>query len=153
MEKFEQAIYGEKHKSYNVQHAKQVSGTLAGGNLVDGLRVAGQQNSAVFSLQHPQKKTVTLYRGWKPDQVDYLKLGHLGVGDKGSLKDPPLYSWSLYPSIGKTFGHGSIVTKAEVPIENLLLSDIVNATGSYDHENEVLFKGVKDLKFEVTHKS
>ena len=139
--------------SYDGNYVKQVSGELHGKNLVDGLRVASKHNSAVFRLQHPNKETVTLYRGWKPDQVKYLEWNHLKVGETTVLEDPPLYSWSLYPSVGKSFGHGSVVTKAQVPIENVVLSDIANATGSYAKENEVLFKGIKELKTEVTHKS
>ena len=139
--------------SYDVKHVQQMGGQLQGKNLVDGLTVAAKHNSAVFRLQHPKKKTITLYRGWKPDQIKYLKLGHLQVGDVTTLDDPPLYSWSLYPGIGKNFGHGSIVTKAQVPIENVVLSDIVNSTGSFSNENEVLFKGLKETKMEVTHKS
>ena len=143
-----------KVKSYSdVKHVKQISGNAQGQHLVDGLKVANKHNSAVFRLQHPKKKTITLYRGWRPDQVKYLELSKLKVGDTAALDDPPLYSWSLYPGIGKSFGHGSIVTKTQVPIENVVLSDIVNSTGSYSNENEVLFKGLKETKIEVTQKA
>ena len=138
-------------KSTNVQHVENLSTTPHGKNLVDGIRVADKHNSAVFQLQHPSKKTLTLYRGWREDQLKYLQLNNAKVGDVLDLKDPPLYSWSLYPSIGKNFGHGGIVTKAQVPIESIVLSDIVNSTGSFSNENEVLFKGVDKVKMEVTH--
>ena len=46
-------------------------------------------------------------------------------------------------------GHGSLVTKAEVPIDSLVLSDTVNSVGSYEGENEVLFKRVPTLAMEV----
>ena len=138
-------------KSSDVQHVENLSTTPHGKSLVDGIRVADKHNSAVFQLQHPSKKTLTLYRGWREDQLKYLKLNTSKVGDVIDLKDPPLYSWSLYPSIGKNFGHGGIVTKAQVPIENIVLSDVVNSTGHYSNENEVLFKGVDKVKIEVTH--
>ena len=138
-------------KSTDVQHVVNLSTTPHGKNLVDGIRVADKHNSAVFQLQHPSKKTLTLYRGWREDQLKYLSLNNSKVGDVLTLDDPPLYSWSLYPSIGKNFGHGGIVTKAQVPIENIVLSDVVNSTGHYSNENEVLFKGVDKVKMEVTH--
>ena len=138
-------------KASDVKHAVNLSTTPHGKNLVDGIRVAGKHNSAVFQLQHPSKKTLTLYRGWRADQLNYLKLNKSKVGDVLELDDPPLYSWSLYPSIGQNFGHGGIVTKAQVPIENIVLSDVVNSTGSFSNENEVLFKGVDKVKMEVTH--
>ena len=139
--------------SYDANHIKKISGNLQGKYLVDGLSVANKHNSAVFRLQHPDKKAITLYRGWRPDQVKYLEMKHLKVGQKTILEDPPLYSWSLYPDVGKSFGHGSIVTKAQVPIENVVLSDIVNSTGGYAKENEVLFKGMKNVEMEVTHQA
>ena len=69
-----------------------------------------------------------------------------------TLDDPPLYSWSLSPNVAKNFGggHGSFVTRAEVPIDKIVLSDVANSTGLYAGENEVVFKGVKNLKMEVT---
>ena len=46
--------------------------------------------------------------------------------------------------------HGSVVTKAKVPIDAIVLSDLVNSAGSYESETEVVFKGVPKQKMEVT---
>ena len=37
-----------------------------------------------------------------------------------------------------------------MPIDTIILSDIANSTGKYGGENEVVFKGVKNLNMEVT---
>ena len=121
-------------------------------NLVRGVKVAGQQNEVAFRLRNPGKKHVTLYRGWKGDQMQYLKTKALKVGDQWTVEDPPLYSWSTSPNVAQSFvgGHGAVVTKAEVPIDKLILSDLVNSVGSFEGETEVVFKGVPNLKMEVT---
>ena len=122
-------------------------------NLVSGLRVANKQNEIGHSLHNPGKKTITLYRGWKADQLEYLKASNLEVGDAWELEDPPLYSWSTSPNVAKSFSghHGSKITKAQVPLEAIVLSDLVNSIGSYEGETEVIFNGVPKLKTEVTH--
>ena len=121
-------------------------------NLVAGLRVAKKQNKMGHSLQHPGKKEITLYRGWKADQLEYLKANGLKVGDSWELDDPPLYSWSTSPNVAKSFSghHGSKVTRAQVPLDALVLSDLVNSIGAYESETEAIFKGVPKLKMEVT---
>ena len=122
-------------------------------NLVSGLRVANKQNEIGHSLHNPGKKTITLYRGWKADQLEYLKASNLEVGDAWELEDPPLYSWSTSPNVAKSFSghHGSKITKAQVPLEAIVLSDLVNSIGAYEGETEVIFNGVPKLKTEVTH--
>ena len=121
-------------------------------NLVAGLKVAKKQNKMGHSLQHPGKKEITLYRGWKADQLEYLKANGLKVGDSWELDDPPLYSWSTSPNVAKSFSghHGSKVTRAQVPLDALVLSDLVNSIGAYETETEAIFKGVPKLKMEVT---
>ena len=128
--------------------AKSVKGTA----LVDGLKVTRKANRVASLLQNPSKKTVTIYRGWKQDQLEYLKLTDAKVGDTIELEDPPIYSWSFSQGTAKNFGHGSIVTKASVPVDKIILTDRVNNTGGLDGENEILFKGVPKQKLEVTHK-
>lgn len=117
--------------------------------LPNGLQVAGKHNRLVFEVQHPGKEALTLYRGWKADQLEYLKLQNLKVGQTLELHDPPIYSWSTDPHTAEGFGHGSAVVKANVPIEHFLMSDLVNSIGSYEGEKEVVFKGVPTLKMEV----
>ena len=122
-------------------------------NLVSGLRVTNKQNEIGHSLHNPGKNTITLYRGWKADQLEYLKAKNLKVGDTWELEDPPLYSWSTSPNVAKNFSghHGSKITRAQVPLDAIVLSDLVNSIGAYEGETEVVFKGVPKLKTEVTH--
>ena len=139
-------------KTKLLDHINSVAGSDRGINLVEGLKIANQQNDAALQVKHPGKDKITVYRGWKSDQVEYLELKGAKVGDVITLEDPPLYSWSFTPNVASNFGHGSIVTKAQVPIENVMLTDLMNSSGSYSSENEVVFKGVDDFKMEVTHK-
>ncbi len=122
-------------------------------NLVSGLKVTNKQNEIGHSIHNPGKKTITVYRGWKADQLEYLKAKNLKVGDAWELEDPPLYSWSTSPNVAKSFSghHGSKITKAQVPVDVIVLSDLINSIGSYETETEVVFKGVPKLKTEVTH--
>ena len=157
MEKFNDFLVKEKQltKKKAQEHAKHLQAATTGDaaqDLVEGLRVTNKQNEVIHSLQNPGKEKVTLYRGWKTPQVKYIEAQSAKVGDTVTLEDPPLYSWSLTPNVAKNFGggHGSFVTRAEVPIDKIVLSDIANSTGLYAGENEVVFKGVKNLKMEVT---
>ena len=156
LEKFNDFLVSQKemHPDTAKSHATYLSKATVendAARLVEGLRVANKENKVVHLMQNPGQKTVTLYRGWKTPQVKYLKAQTAKVGDILELEDPPLYSWSLTPNVAHGFGggHGSLVTRAEVPIDKVVLSDIVNSTGSYSNENEVLFKGVENLKTEV----
>ena len=123
-----------------------------GANLTEGLRVTRKANRVASVIHNPGDTHITLYRGWKPIQVEYLQLQGAQVGDVFALDDPPLYSWSVDLSTAKSFGHGSIVTRAEVPIDRLILTDRMNNTGSHATENEVLFKGGDAQEMEVLYK-
>ena len=157
MEKFNDFLVKEKQmtKKKAQEHATHLNKATVGDkaeDLVEGLRVTNKQNDVIHSIQNPGKEKVTLYRGWKTPQVKYLEAQGAKVGDTVTLEDPPLYSWSLSPNTAKSFGggHGSFVTRAEVPIDRIVLSDIANSAGKFGGENEVVFKGVKNLKMEVT---
>lgn len=157
MEKFNDFLVKEKQLTAkkakeHAQYLQNASVKDDAEHLVEGLRVTNKQNEVILLVQNPGEETVTIYRGWKTPQVKYLEATGAQVGDILTLQDPPLYSWSLSPAVAKNFGggHGSIVTRADVPIDRVILSDVVNSTGLYGHENEVLFKGVKNLKMEVT---
>ena len=157
MEKFNDFLVKEKQMTKKVaqEHAKHLQSATTGDaahDLVEGLRVTNKQNDVIHSIQNPGKEKVTLYRGWKTPQVKYIEAQSAKVGDTLTLDDPPLYSWSLSPNTAKSFGggHGSFVTRAEVPIDRIVLSDIANSTGKFGGENEVVFKGVKKLEMEVT---
>ena len=151
--------FAVKHKYMSDHAADVINNHLdtqptkpAAKHLVAGLKITGQQNEAMLRLKHPGKTTLTVYRGWKPDQVRYLKLENAKVGTVVKLEDPPLYSWSLSPSVATNFGHGSIVTQAEIPMDKALLTDLVNSPGSFAGEDEILFKGIPVHKMEVTKK-
>jgi len=121
-------------------------------DLIEGIKVANKENEVIHKMQNPGETKVTLYRGWKPHQVQYLKWKSAKVGDTLALEDPPLYSWSLSPTTAAGFGHGALVTRAEVPIDKIVLSDIANSVGKHAGENEVVFKGVDNLEAVVTKK-
>ena len=157
MEKFNDFLVKEKQmtKKKAKEHAEYLDKATVGDaaeHLVEGLRVTNRQNDVILSIQNPEQETVTLYRGWKTPQVKYIEGQTAKVGDTVTLDDPPLYSWSLTPAVAKNFGggHGSFVTRAEVPIDKVILSDVANSTGLFGGEDEVVFKGVKKLKMEVT---
>ena len=119
--------------------------------MVQGLKVTREANHAVARLQHPGKKTVTIYRTWTPDQVEYLGLKTAKVGDAVTLEDPPAYSWTFDPGVFSSAGHGSIRVRSQVPVDKLVLTDRVNnTTGSFAGEDEVVFKGIKNHQMEVT---
>ena len=157
LSKFQQFMVGKKHMSATDMNKRQETLTAdikkpTAKRLVEGLDIMREKNEAILRVQNPGKETMTVYRGWKPDQVEYLKLTEAKVGQVINLNDPPLYSWSFTPNVAEGFGHGSIVTKAQVPMDNFLLSDLANAVGKYGGENEVVFKGVPDFKMEVIKK-
>lgn len=132
-------------------HAKGYSKTMAGKRLVSALKVMRGYNGVILDAQNPGKDTIPVYRAWKPDQVKFYGWDKAKVGSAISIDDPPGYSWSFYPSVAKSFsgGHNSIITRAEVPIDKIVLTDLANSTGNYGQENEVIFKGVKNLEMEV----
>ena len=157
MQKFNDFLVKEKQmtKKKAEEHAEYLDKATVGNkaeDLVEGLRVTNKQNEVIHAVQNPGEETVTIYRGWKSPQVKYIQAQSSKVGDTLVLEDPPLYSWSLTPAVAKGFGggHGSFITRAQVPIDRIILSDIANSTGTYGGENEVVFKGVKNLKMEVT---
>ena len=159
LNKFNQFLVGEgmMKEQTRKSHAKylQEQATAEGAqNFVDGLNITREQNEVLLAMKHPGKKEVTVYRGWKPDQVKYLNLQEAPVGSMLLLDDPPLYSWSFSPKIAHSFqgGHGSFVVKATVPIDAIVLTDLTNTTGAFTGEDEVLFKGVDNFAMEVIKK-
>ena len=147
------ALSDKKRKEY-ADYMKKSTGASEAQDLVKGLRVTNDQNEVVLSVKRPGKDEITVYRGWKPDQVKYLELQDAKVGSVVTLDDPPLYSWSFSPKVAHNFqgGHGSFVSKASIPIDSIVLTDLANTTGSYTSEDEVVFKGVDDFKMEIIKK-
>ena len=147
-------LSAKKRKEY-AGHMQQVTSQESAQDLVDGLRVANEQNELLLAMKHPGKKEITIYRGWKPQQAKYLGLLDAKVGSVVDLDDPPIYSWSFSPGVAHKFagGHGSFVAKATVPLDSIILTDLANTTGSYTSEDEVIFNGVKDLHMEIIKKS
>ena len=135
-----------------ITEVKDAAVSAKGANLTEGLKVTRKANRVASVIHNPGQERITLYRGWKPIQVEYLQLQDAQVGDIFALDDPPVYSWSVDLSTAKSFGHGSIVTRAEVPIDRLILTDRMNNTGSHSTENEILFKGGDAQQMEVLYK-
>ena len=135
-----------------IAEAHQAAESAKGTSLTQGLKVTRKANQVASVITNPGDTHITLYRGWKPIQLEYLQLQDTQVGDVLNLDDPPVYSWSLNLSTAQNFGHGSIVTRAEVPIDRLVLTDRMNNTGSFAGENEVLFKGGDEQQMEVLYK-
>ena len=146
----EGTLSAKKRKEY-ADYMKKSTATPEAQALVQGLKITNEQNEVVLAVKRPGKDEITVYRGWKPDQVKFLELQNAKVGDVVHLDDPPLYSWSFSPKIAHNFqqGHGSVVSKASVPIDAIILTDLANTTGSYTTEDEVVFKGVDDFKMEI----
>ena len=147
-------LSAKKRKEY-AGHMQQVTSQESAQDLVDGLRVANEQNELLLAMKHPGKKEITIYRGWKPQQAKYLGLLDAKVGSVVDLDDPPIYSWSFSPGVAHKFagGHGSFVAKATVPRDSIILTDLANTTGSYTSEDEVIFNGVNDFHMEIIKKS
>ena len=147
-----------KHELSPTKSASQITEVTTaaespkGASLTEGLKVTRKANRVASVIHNPGQERITLYRGWKPIQVEYLQLQDAQVGDIFALDDPPVYSWSVDLSTAKSFGHGSIVTRAEVPIDRLILTDRMNNTGSHSTENEILFKGGDAQQMEVLYK-
>ena len=147
-----------KHELSPTKSANQITEVTTaadspkGASLTEGLKVTRKANRVASVIHNPGQERITLYRGWKPIQVEYLQLQDAQVGDIFALDDPPVYSWSVDLSTAKSFGHGSIVTRAEVPIDRLILTDRMNNTGSHSTENEILFKGGDAQQMEVLYK-
>ena len=147
------SLSAKKQKEYSDYMAKSTAAPEAQ-DLVKGLKVTNAQNEVVLGVKRPGKDEITVYRGWKPDQVKYLELQDSKVGSMVALDDPPLYSWSFSPTVAHNFqgGHGSFVSKATIPVDSIVLTDLANTTGSFTSEDEVVFKGVDDFKMEIIKK-
>ena len=157
LQKFNEFLVSKKMLTHHtsakeIDEVNDAAASSRGENLAEGLQVTRKANRIARVLQNPGETHVTIYRGWRPEQVEYLKLQTSQVGDVITLEDPPVYSWSFNLQTAKNFGSGSLVTKAEVPIDKLVLTDRLNNTGNHSGENEVLFKGVENQKMEVLYK-
>ncbi len=121
--------------------------TSIGADLVTGLGVTTKMNTALLNVQldnlkDPKAdKPVTVYRSWRPDQVNFLKWTGAQVGDSVKLPEEPfIASWTLSPNIFNSVAHGGIRLKAQVPANSVLLTDRLNNTGHViDSEDEILF--------------
>ena len=71
------------------------------------------------------------------------------MGTNITIADIPLYSWTSSPSRAKSFGAGGVVTRADVPIKSVVLSDRTTETGTYEQEREIVFIGGPDFTMKV----
>ena len=115
-----------------------------GADLVSGMAVTRRANAVLMSLQHGGQDSITLYRTWQPDQVQFYKWSAAKVGD--TLEMPAeVFSHSLKTTV---FAHGGLRTKLTVPVKSMLLTDrLNNPGGSYIEEDEILYR--MPLKMEV----
>ena len=116
-----------------------------GDQAVKTLAASRQLNNALASLQQQGKDTIVIYRRWNPDQVKALGWSKAKVGDVLKMK-PEVYSWAQSPGVFSGTSAGAIRTKAELPIGKLLLTDRLNNQGSYESEDEILFRQPLNMK-------
>ena len=86
-----------------------------------------------------KKGTVTVYRTDRPDIVKMLGFQSAKVGETVTMKEPLIFSWS-FEQIGWGLSPGAKRYRAEVPIEEVMLTDRVsNTTGNHVGEDELVF--------------
>lgn len=128
--------------------------------LVRAVETSNKVNQAVARIQFtPSGKLqagakVVVWRAWKPDQVSLFKWSNRAIGDVINWNDPTYFSWSFDKQRAKAFlGHGGILTKSEVPIRRLDVSDRVNGINtSHGGEDEILWVMPAGAKLEVVEK-
>ena len=72
-----------------IAEAHQAAESAKGTSLTQGLKVTRKANQVASVITNPGDTHITLYRGWKPIQLEYLQLQHAQVGDILNLDDPP----------------------------------------------------------------
>ena len=116
-----------------------------GSKAVTAIAATRQLNIALASLQRQGKKTIVIYRRWQPDQVKALGGTKAKVGDVLKMS-PEVYSWAQSPGVFSGTSKGAIRTKANLPIEKLLLTDRLNNQGGFPQEDEILFRQPLDIE-------
>jgi len=148
-----------QRKAHVAQRAQALDAHLAsnGKALVEGVKANNAAHNALLRIQLvPKNKLkpgakIVLYRGWKPDQVQAFGWSGAKPGDKITMSRPIVFSFSPNHSTANGFGHGGLVTKAEVPVRRVVLSDrLTYSKGSYVSEDEALWVA-PGTKLEVMH--
>ncbi len=126
-----------------------------GKKVVAGLPISHKANKGLLSLQFhnadPKKQTVTVWRSWRPDQVKFLKWKKPKIGDQVQLpKEPFIASYTLKPGGVFGVGAGGVATKADVPLDQVLLTDRFDGVGSLESEDEIVWCCPGDVSMEVT---
>ena len=124
-------------KAYNIEKAAIAS------DLLVATATTKDMNSVLLRSQKlgkTKQELVTLYRSWRPDQVEFLELGGSKVGDVVTIDSPTVLSWTLRPNVFSGVSPGMIRTKVKVPVDSIAVTDRLNNwTGALAGEDEVLF--------------
>ena len=124
-------------KAYNIEKAAIAS------DLLVATATTKDMNSILLRSQKlgkTKQELVTLYRSWRPDQVEFLELGGSKVGDIVTIDSPTVLSWTLRPKVFSGVSPGMIRTKVKVPVDSIAVTDRLNNwTGTLAGEDEVLF--------------
>lgn len=136
----------------SIKRMEEFKSTEDARELVDGLRYVNKQNHATFLTRDPDDSTITVYRGWSSTQARYMNMDNSERGDVIEINDPPMASWTTDYGLAQDFyrvgGPGAVMTKAEIPVSKIILTDLVNTTNDSDQQ-EVLFKDVNNFKMEI----
>ena len=136
----------KKHRATLDKHIK------ADGPLMrSGMDVSNEANKALINThvnhntktpsgkKRKLKTEVTIYRTWRPDQVEQMNLKPK-VGETVEFNEPTVHSWSLSSGVFSGVSHGGMRTKATVPIDAVQITDrLNNLSGSYTNEDELIF--------------
>ena len=124
-------------RAYNIEKAAIAS------DLLVATATTKDMNSVLLRSQKlgkTKQELVTLYRSWRPDQVEFLELGGSKVGDVVTIDSPTVLSWTLRPNVFSGVSPGMIRTKVKVPVDSIAVTDRLNNwTGALAGEDEVLF--------------
>ena len=110
--------------------------------LVEALRVTRNANHVVQWLNDSGRDEISVYRGWRPDQLAYMGVQNAAVNDTIMVRDLQTYSWSYDPNVANKYGLDSVVSVRSLPVGDIMLTDRLNNPGvrMEDNDDEVLFK-------------
>ena len=136
----------KKHRATLDKHIK-----ADGPMMRSGMDVSNEANKALINThvnhntktptgkKRKLKTEVTIYRTWRPDQVEQMNLKPK-VGETVEFNEPTVHSWSLSNGVFSGVSHGGMRTKATVPIDTIQITDrLNNLSGSYTSEDELIF--------------
>ena len=139
---------GQKALLEQNKAALALNQTKHGAPTVAGANVSSLANALIWARTANGPK-VTIWRRWNPDQRNFLGWKDAKVGDKLPWSDPLAFSWTASYNVFQG-GPGSLRTKMEVDVEDLIVTDKFNNThGSYAGENELVWVPAKGKTYEM----